>query len=93
VFVDDSLAVVPSADPSLAARGQELYEARGCRACHVLGGRGGYVGPHLSGAGVRLTPGWIAAWLRNPQLWKAGTLEPDAGFTEDETRARAAGAP
>ncbi len=90
VFVDDSLAAEPSTDPSIALRGQGLYEARGCRACHILGGRGGYVGPDLSGAGLRLTPGWIAAWLRSPQRWKPGTLEPDAGFTQDETRALAA---
>ena len=90
VFVDDALAQAPSGDAALPARGQELYETRGCRACHILGGRGGYVGPDLSGAGLRLTPGWIAAWLRSPERWKPGTSEPNAGFTEDEARALAA---
>jgi mono/diheme cytochrome c family protein len=90
VFVDDALDVGGSPDAALAARGQELYDARGCRACHIVNARGGYVGPDLSGAGLRLTPGWMAAWLSAPQRWKPGTIEPDTGLAADDRRALAA---
>jgi mono/diheme cytochrome c family protein len=90
VFVDDALDAGAGPDASLAARGQELYDARGCRACHIVDARGGYVGPDLSGAGLRLTPGWMAAWLSDPQRWKPGTIEPNAGLTDDDRRALAA---
>jgi cytochrome c2 len=82
VFVDDALAVPLASDAGAAERGRASFEALGCRACHAVGGRGGYVGPDLSGAGLRMTAGWTKAWLLAPQRWKPGTLEPERGLTE-----------
>ena len=88
VFVDDSLerydARFTTAD---VRRGQELYEQLGCRACHQLGTKGGYVGPELSATGARLKPGWIAAWLSTPRTFKPDTLQPDYGLSTADARA------
>jgi len=87
VFVDDELDEAVALDPDSVRRGQQLFESLGCRGCHLVGGRGGYVGPDLSGTGRRLTPGWIRAWLTDPAGWKPGSLQPDYGLDAEEARA------
>jgi len=52
-----------------------------------MGTVGGYVGPELSHTGDRLKPGWIAAWLTNPNKYKPGTLQPDYGLSSADARA------
>ncbi len=88
VFLDDGLDRYDAAfTPADAQRGQALYAQLGCQACHQLGLQGGYVGPELSQTGVRLKPGWIAAWLTNPNAYKPGTLQPDYGLPAADVRA------
>jgi len=87
VFVDDSLERPFTAAPGAARRGEQLFQTLGCRGCHIVGGRGGYVGPDLSDTGRRLKPGWIDAWLSDPATWKPGTLQPNYGLKPDETHA------
>ena len=88
VFLDDSLDKYDTTfTPSETRRGQELYGQLGCQACHQLGTKGGYVGPELSASGVRLKPGWIAAWLSKPQTYKPDTLQPDYGLSSADARA------
>jgi len=71
--------------PAMAAAGKELYEKKfQCQSCHTIGSAGGYVGPSLSDAGNWLTPGWIEAWLRNPQALVPGTIEPKESFSQQE---------
>lgn len=88
VLLDDSLdrydATFTAAD---LRHGQDLYAQLGCAACHQLGTVGGYVGPELSMTGRRLRPGWIAAWLTNPERYKAGTLQPDYGLSSADAHA------
>jgi len=74
--------------PAMAALGKQLYEVKyQCQSCHTIGGTGGYVGPNLNNAGKWLTPAWIEAWLRDPQLLIPDTIEPRRNFTEDEVHA------
>jgi len=88
VFLDDSFEQYDTNFTSAdTRRGQELYGQFGCQACHQLGTKGGYVGPELSASGVRLKPGWIAAWLLAPQTYKPGTLQPDYGLSGADARA------
>ncbi|HSB60191.1 MAG TPA: c-type cytochrome [Vicinamibacteria bacterium] len=87
LFLDDALEAPLPAGAQRVRQGEQLYERLGCAGCHILGGRGGYVGPELSDSGRRLKPGWTRAWLRQPQRWKPGTLQPDYGLTEDEAAA------
>jgi len=74
--------------PAMVALGKQLYEVKyQCQSCHTIGGSGGYVGPNLNNAGGWLTPGWIEAWLRNPQDLVPDTIEPRRNFTEAEVSA------
>ncbi len=87
VFIDDSLEQPLVMDATGAIRGQHLFERLGCRGCHIVGGKGGYVGPDLSGSAKRLKPGWVMAWLQKPQQWKPGTVQPDYGLKPDDAQA------
>jgi len=87
VFVDDSLEGSVATDADAAREGRRLFETLGCRACHMVGGRGGYVGPDLSDSGRRLKPGWMEEWLLRPQTWKPETLQPNYGLEPEEARA------
>ncbi|HEY3216321.1 MAG TPA: c-type cytochrome [Candidatus Eisenbacteria bacterium] len=69
-------------------RGRKLFHERyGCQACHMIGGRGGFYGPVLDGAGQRLKTGWIYSWLKAPQRWRADAREPDYGLDDADARA------
>jgi mono/diheme cytochrome c family protein len=88
VFLDDRLdAYDTKFTAGEVRRGEDLYTQLGCPACHQLGTKGGYVGPELSTTGARLKPGWIAAWLSAPQIYKPGTLQPDYGLSAADARA------
>lgn len=54
-----------SVDASLAARGQELFAAKGCIGCHTIGG-GRLTGPDLQGVTDRRSYDWIVALITNP---------------------------
>lgn len=88
-FADDSIVEVPESELTAerAARGRELIDRRGCLACHILDGRGGYVGPSFttgSPIGDKLTPGYLFAWLKDPTARDPRTLDPTSGLTDDE---------
>lgn len=87
VFVDDSLDDPLPQNPEAARHGERLFATLGCRGCHIVGGSGGYVGPDLGDTGRRLNPGWIKAWLSDPQRWKPGTLQPNYGLKPEEAGA------
>lgn len=65
----------------LARAGRSLLTNRRCVACHTDPRRGAadsvteftMAGPDLKGAGLRLEPDWMAAWIRDPR-----GLRPDA---------------
>jgi mono/diheme cytochrome c family protein len=91
VLVNDSLdywsTQIPVRDKDRIAIGKQLYfEKFGCQSCHQINSKGGYVGPALDHLGKRLKPGWIYAWLKNPQKYKPGTLEPNNNLIDDEAK-------
>ncbi len=88
----DSMGNFPRGPREVEA-GKRLFERSGCMSCHQVGPKGGYVGPSFTtGApvGRRLEPGWIVAWLLNPQALKPDVLEPRYGFTREQAQALAA---
>lgn len=87
VFVDDDLDAPIEINEESVRQGRQLFERLGCRACHIVGGQGGYVGPDLSDSGRRLKPGWTKAWLLQPEKWKPGTLQPNYGLDPEEASA------
>jgi sulfur oxidation c-type cytochrome SoxX len=90
VMVDDALEKPVPTDAATVARGKELFDRHGCVACHIVGDKGGYVGPDLNGSGARLKPGWTVAWLLEPERFKPGSLQPDDLLTRAEAEALAA---
>ena len=68
-------------------RGKMLFDKYGCISCHILGKGGGYVGPPLTTVGDRLTPGWIFAYIKIQNTMSLGSIQPDYGFSEEDTRA------
>jgi mono/diheme cytochrome c family protein len=52
-------------DASLAARGEQLFTAKGCIGCHTVGG-GRLTGPDLQGVTERRSYDWIVAMITNP---------------------------
>ena len=70
---DDPFAGRPPSDRD-AAEGERLYTTLGCRACHIIGASGGYLGPPLSDTRTRLKPGWVFRHLQNPQRWRADLI-------------------
>jgi mono/diheme cytochrome c family protein len=82
-IAQDPFAGRPVADAD-AGEGQRLYTALGCRACHIVGATGGYYGPPLNDTQTRLQPGWVFAWLKGPQKWRADVRCPDYGLTDTD---------
>jgi mono/diheme cytochrome c family protein len=84
----------PRIDPSFLAGyrpapegiqlGKQIYDAKGCNACHQIGLTGGAVGPPLTHVADRLEPGYIFQYLKNPQRFKPDVVEPNYGFTNTE---------
>ncbi len=66
-----------------ARRGEELYRALGCPACHEeMGGR--IFGPELAAFGATASDRWLHAWLDDPRaVWAAATM-PDFRLSERE---------
>jgi cytochrome c oxidase subunit II len=91
----------PPVEP-LATRGQALFLANGCSACHTVRGppATGVVGPDLTHVGSRLSlgagtlpnePNAFRRWLAHPKQIKPGVLMPPFGMLpEDDLRALAA---
>ena len=53
--------------PGNAARGAELFAAKGCVHCHTVNMRGGRMGPALTDIGERRSPAYLHALLLNPE--------------------------
>lgn len=73
------------------ARGQELFEERGCRGCHRVGGWGGQAGPELDRQTHerRRSPEWLKRHFLDPPAVVPGSAMPTYGFTEEEARSLA----
>ena len=83
------------------AAGAALFEAKGCRSCHKLDGRGGSLGPVLDNEGLKVRgelpmagvegphtlPQWIIEHFADPQKIVAGSRMPRPGLSREETEA------
>ena len=48
-----------------AAKGKELFQSKGCVACHTIGS-GKLTGPDLKGATERREEEWLKQWIKSP---------------------------
>jgi cytochrome c2 len=85
-YLDPSIPEDPFAGQPATSRdpeeGKHIFDTLGCKACHILGEKGGYYGPPLNEAGRRLKPGWTYAWLKGPQKWRADVRCPNYGLND-----------
>ena len=59
-------AIELSTDPAVIAKGQAVFDAKGCGACHQFGSK--LVGPDLDGVLTRRTPTWVARMVLHPEV-------------------------
>jgi cytochrome c oxidase subunit 2 len=97
-WVQRRRAYTPFPLAGAAARGWEVFQARGCNACHAIAGTParGVIGPDLTGFAGRdgiaamvlpNTPGDLARWLRDPQAVKPMAKMPKLALTDEEVEA------
>lgn len=70
--------------------GEKLFDEKGCITCHIVGEKGGYIGPSFTiGANVgdKLQGGWLYRWLKNPQAIVSDVLEPNYNLSDSEAQA------
>lgn len=86
---------------NVLARGAELFETRGCRSCHKLGGRGGALGIALDNEGRKVIHqlvltdlkgehtvwNWLVEHFRDPQAIVPTSLMRNPTLTEPEIEA------
>jgi mono/diheme cytochrome c family protein len=68
---------------------QLFYSKYACQSCHIVDTKKdkGYIGPTLTQVGSRLTAAWVYQWLKDPQVLRPGTVEPNRHLSDGEARA------
>ncbi|MEK7699310.1 MAG: c-type cytochrome, partial [Planctomycetota bacterium] len=75
-------------------QGRRLFEELGCYGCHETAGFGTdkqrMIGPGLKNIKDKVKAGWLAAWIKDPKVFRPTTRMPDFRLTEEESQAIAA---
>lgn len=83
----EELAPDEDAYAEQVAIGADVFQERGCNACHVVDGEGGALGPDLSRAGFMLQKQFIFQWSLNPQSFKSKTRMPNLDLPPEDALA------
>lgn len=78
----------PESTGKLTRRGKKLFTRKyGCIGCHIIGKKGGLIGPDVTDLGKRLKGDWLYAYLKNPQSAIPGAMMPNFGLSDGDARA------
>ncbi len=83
VCVGISLLGIGLAEASEIEKGKAFYEEKRCSLCHMIAGKGGQVGPDLSGIGSRRDRAWLLKFFDNPKKVANANMMPVKGSTEE----------
>lgn len=72
---------------SAEEKGEALFQAYDCYACHRVGADGRFVGPDLTWVGMRKHREWERVWLTDPDAFKPGTFMPNFRLSAPEIEA------
>lgn len=61
--------------PKVASTGEQLFKDH-CLDCHALDGRGGKIGPDLTGIGAQQNRAYLESVTRRPSRYYVGTVMP-----------------
>lgn len=77
---------------STIARGQQLFETRGCHGCHLVEGFESLpkVAPDLRQVASKVDASWLVEWIKEPKAYWAHAKMPNFHFTQEEAEAAAA---
>lgn len=78
---------VDRVDTTKARAGAAIVKSNFCKTCHRIGGRGGRLGPDLTGVGARLKHDYIYRFIRDPRLFVPGTPMKDFELSDEEVEA------
>jgi cytochrome c1 len=87
--IDPDTAPPATNSPAVVEHGRQLFYSKyACQSCHIADAKTdkGYIGPTLTQVGSRLTPAWIYAWMKNPQMLRPGTIEPNQNLSDEDAR-------
>jgi mono/diheme cytochrome c family protein len=80
-------APFPPITPTVTlSRGEGLYLAGGCPACHTIDGVGGTIGPDLSSEGAKHDAAWLVDYLQNPTVVLPGSRMPAHPLPQADTQ-------
>lgn len=94
-WLGDNPAVDVGGNADLAAKGREIMDSVGCRACHALAsdeiagqlGANKDLAPNLSVIGEKTNARWIYHWIKNPRGFSEVARMPSLRLSDDEARA------
>ena len=79
--------VAPVEVATSALSGAQLLDSYGCRACHVIGGRGGAIAPELDSVFERRDLEWVRVQIQRPREHNQTTVMPELNLTDAEVGA------
>ncbi len=89
---DPRVVAAWSKKPDLVDQGELRFRQMFCSTCHALAVTragetkliGGDIGPELTKVGSKVSPDWLAAWLRDPQAYLAHSKMPRYQWSDED---------
>ncbi len=83
VFMGISLMGSLLAEAAEIDTGRAFFEEKRCSMCHTIEGKGGKIGPDLSGIGSQRDEAWLMKFFENPKKVANANMMPVKGTPEE----------